>query len=254
MRKMRVKAMERQGHIGPQATRTFQSAAPPLRDANLPRGRSIDVRRAVASPNFLQLRAIRTLDVVVAVVAMILCVVPALIISAIVAVSSSGPVLFRQQRVGQHGKGFKVLKFRTMRNGTDVEVRNDAELHEAYKANDFKLAPDDPRITAIGRLLRKTSLDELPQLLNVLRGQMSIVGIRPLLADELAMRPAYDQDLYRSKRPGMTGLWQVEGRSSLRDLDRYELDRRYVEEWSVWNDIKIIIRTPLALLKIGHAH
>ncbi len=168
--------------------------------------------------------------------------------------TSRGPVLFNQQRVGRNGELFTVYKFRSMRDGTHHEVLGDAVARQAYHDNDFKLPPDDPRITTIGRLLRKTSLDELPQLVNVLMGDMSIVGIRPLLADELALRPEYDQQLYRTMRPGMTGLWQVEGRSTVQKTDRLHLDRRYVEEWSVWGDVKIAVRTPLALLRIHHAH
>jgi lipopolysaccharide/colanic/teichoic acid biosynthesis glycosyltransferase len=131
----------------------------------------------------------------------------------------------------------------------------DEELRAAYVANDFKLDGEhDPRITKIGRFLRKTSLDELPQLWNVLRGDMSMVGIRPLLFDELALRPEYDQDLYRQLRPGITGLWQVKGRSTVDPIDRMALDREYVETWSPWNDTKIIFGTPFAVLRIHHTH
>jgi lipopolysaccharide/colanic/teichoic acid biosynthesis glycosyltransferase len=163
-------------------------------------------------------------------------------------------VIFKQARVGRNGELFEVYKFRTMRNGTHREVLDDAAARKAYRDNDFKLRPDDPRITAIGRLLRKTSLDELPQLVNVLRGNMSIVGVRPLLEEEVALRPDYDQQLYRTMRPGMTGLWQVEGRSTVQKEDRLHLDRRYIEDWSVLGDIKILARTPYALLRIHHAH
>jgi exopolysaccharide production protein ExoY len=174
--------------------------------------------------------------------------------AVLIKLTSKGPVIFRQERVGQDGELFTVLKFRTMRNGTHHEVRNDPDALQQYIANDFKLDPSDPRITSIGRFLRKTSLDELPQLINVLRGEMSIVGIRPLLADELALRSNYDQECYQLLQPGMTGLWQVEGRSQVAHDDRHELDRRYVETWSFWNDLKIILRTPAAVLRTDHAH
>jgi len=196
----------------------------------------------------------RVLDVVVATVAALLLIVPALIIALLVKTTSKGPVLFRQERVGVGGKLFNVWKFRTMADGTHAEVLADDELSQAYRDNDFKLSPNDPRITRIGRILRSTSLDEVPKLVNVLAGHMSIVGIRPLLAEELALRPVYDQDLYRRMRPGMTGLWQVEGRSTVQNADRLHLDRRYLEDWSVLDDVKIILRTPLALLRVAHAH
>jgi len=196
----------------------------------------------------------RTFDLALATVACLVSVVPALVIAVLVKLTSPGPVLFAQQRFGRNGQLFGVYKFRTMQDGTHLEVLGDEAARQAYCDNDFKLRPDDPRITKVGRLLRKTSLDELPQLVNVLRGQMSIVGIRPLLADEVALRPAYDQDLYRTMRPGMTGLWQVEGRSTVQKDDRLHLDRRYATEWSMWGDVMIAARTPFALLRVRHAH
>jgi lipopolysaccharide/colanic/teichoic acid biosynthesis glycosyltransferase len=168
--------------------------------------------------------------------------------------TSRGPALFVQERVGRHGEVFRLVKFRTMRVGTHLEVREDPAVLAGYLANDFKLPPDDPRITRVGRWLRRTSLDEVPQLINVLRGEMSIVGVRPLVPEELALRSEYDQALYRSFRPGMTGLWQVEGRSTVQKEDRQHLDRRYLETWSLWNDAIIMLRTPGAVFRISHAH
>jgi lipopolysaccharide/colanic/teichoic acid biosynthesis glycosyltransferase len=106
----------------------------------------------------------------------------------------------------------------------------------------------------VGRWLRRTSLDELPQLINVVLGTMSIVGVRPVEPQQLASWPDENQDLYKTLRPGMTGLWQVEGRSTVRSHDRLALDRSYLENWSVWADVKIAARTPFALLRIHHAH
>jgi len=165
-----------------------------------------------------------------------------------------GPIFYRQQRVGRGGGRFEVAKFRTMRVGTHEEVLADPAMRAAYESNGWKLDPDDLRITRVGRWLRKTSLDELPQLLNVLAGDMSLVGVRPLLAEELAQRPAYDQQLYSSMRPGMTGLWQVAGRSTLDDVDRLELDRSYVECWSLWGDVVLLARTPVAVLYVSQAN
>ncbi len=180
---------------------------------------------------------------------------PLIVVAAVaVKVTSAGPVLYRQQRVGRGGKRFEVVKFRTMRVGTHEEVLADPTSRAAYESNGWKLERDDPRITRVGRWLRKSSLDELPQLLNVLVGDMSLVGVRPLLAEELERRPAYDQQLYSSMRPGMTGLWQVEGRSALDDVDRLELDRSYVERWSLLGDVVLLARTPVAVLQVSQAH
>lgn len=185
-----------------------------------------------------------------------LVVVSPLIVVAAVCVwaTSPGPVFYRQQRVGRGGRCVDVVKFRTMKVGTHEEVLADPALRAAYESNGWKLERDDPRITRVGRWLRRTSLDELPQLLNVLAGDMSLVGVRPLLAEELARRPVYDQQLYSSMRPGMTGLWQVGGRSALDNVDRLELDRSYVERWSLWGDVVLLARTPAAVLHISQAH
>lgn len=196
----------------------------------------------------------RCLDVGISFVVAVFAFLPGLAIAAIVKATSPGPAFFVQERVGRHGELFRVVKFRTMRNGTHLEVRENAEAFAEYQARDFKLEPDDPRITAVGRWLRRTSLDELPQLVNVLKGEMSVVGVRPVLPEELALRPDYDQALYRSLRPGMTGLWQVEGRSSVLKEDRLHLDRRYLEAWSPWGDANILLRTPGAVFRISHAH
>jgi lipopolysaccharide/colanic/teichoic acid biosynthesis glycosyltransferase len=195
----------------------------------------------------------RVIDLAIVLVALILLIVPVLVIIALVVTTSRGPILYTQTRVGRRERHFNVLKFRTMRRGTHTALLSDEQERERYRQNDFKLAADDPRITKAGRVLRKTSLDELPQLVNVFWGDMSIVGIRPLLPDELELRPEHDQTLYRSLRPGMTGLWQVEGRSRVDQADRIALDRRYVEQWSVWNDVKILLRTPWALVKVHRA-
>lgn len=211
-------------------------------------------RRGTPSPSIAQLRVRRVLDFLLSVVLLVLLAIPIMLITVLVAVSSKGPVLFRQLRVGKNGRPFVVLKFRTMRVGTITDLAEDESARAAYVGNDFKLTADDPRITGVGRVLRRTSLDELPQLVNVFFGDMSLVGIRPLLADELALRSEDDQQLYETMRPGMTGLWQVEGRSNVVFEDRVALDRRYVETWSLWNDAKIILRTPLALIRSGNAY
>lgn len=208
----------------------------------------------VTPPPGTQLALQRGFDITLATVACVVFAIPALLIAVAVKATSRGPVLFKQQRVGRGGELFAVYKFRTMRDGTHVEVVSDEDARSKYHENDFKLPPDDPRITLIGKVLRKTSLDELPQLVNVIRNEMSIVGVRPVEPEQLASWPPDHQELYKTMRPGMTGLWQVEGRSTVQKTDRLHLDRRYIEEWSVWGDVKIAARTPFALLRIHHAH
>lgn len=196
----------------------------------------------------------RLVDLVLVVVMFAVLVVPILVITISVAATSRGPILFTQTRVGRGGRTFNVLKFRTMHVGTHTAILSNDDQRARYVDNGFKVAPEDPRITRVGRLLRKTSLDEIPQLVNVFWGDMSIVGIRPLLPVELELRGQVEQELYRLLRPGMTGLWQVAGRSRVDEVDRAALDRQYVEEWSLWNDAVILLRTPLALLRIGNTH
>jgi exopolysaccharide biosynthesis polyprenyl glycosylphosphotransferase len=171
----------------------------------------------------------------------VLALAPLMIVAAVaIKLDSPGPVFFRQQRVGRHGKSFHIFKFRTMVN--DAEALKESLRHR-NEARDgmFKIA-DDPRVTRVGRFLRKTSLDELPQLLNILKGEMSLVGPRPLVLDE-------DQRVQGWHRrrleltPGMTGPWQILGpvRVPLREM--VAIDYLYVANWSLWNDIKILLRT-----------
>ncbi len=162
--------------------------------------------------------------------------------------------MFTHTRVGRNEETFGVLKFRSMAAGTSHAIDADAEASAQLQASDFKLAADDPRITPVGRFIRKTSLDELPQLFNVIKGDMSVVGIRPIEPDEVALRPVRDQQIYKSRRPGMTGLWQVEGRSNIVADERIMLDRTYVQSWSVVRDLVIILRTPIALVRAVGAY
>jgi exopolysaccharide biosynthesis polyprenyl glycosylphosphotransferase len=157
-----------------------------------------------------------------------------------VTLTSPGPVFFRQRRVGQRGRPFTMLKFRTMRDGADAEV---AELRRKHGLNDlmFKLR-DDPRVTRVGRLLRKFSLDELPQLLNVVRGEMSLVGPRPPLPEEVAEYEDWQFDRLEAP-PGITGLWQVSGRSELSFDECVRLDLFYIENWSLAYDLYIVAKT-----------
>jgi exopolysaccharide biosynthesis polyprenyl glycosylphosphotransferase len=156
-----------------------------------------------------------------------------------------GPVFFRQTRVGLNGREFRMIKFRSMVEGSEHRVAEFEGLNEAAGPL-FKMR-DDPRITPIGRVLRRYSLDELPQLLNVLGGSMSLVGPRPPLPTEVV---GYDQDARRRLlvKPGMTGLWQVSGRSNLSWQDSVRLDLRYVENWTIALDVQILIKTIRAVV------
>ena len=194
------------------------------------------------------------IDVVGSVVLLVVFSPVILVAWILVKFTGPGPVIFRQERVGRGGVHFTVLKFRTMADGTHDEVHADPELRKQYEENDFKLPPDDPRITRIGRWLRKTSLDELPQLVNVLRGEMALVGVRPLEPEQLALRANYDQALYRLHLPALTGLWQVEGRSHVGGENRVELDRTSLEDWGVCANLKLLLRTPLVVVRGLGAH
>jgi lipopolysaccharide/colanic/teichoic acid biosynthesis glycosyltransferase len=187
-----------------------------------------------------------------------------MLIAAAIKLTSKGPVLFRQERLGEHGKKFQVLKFRSMR--TDC----DSKIHEAYvnqfiagkvdgneaSSSDkpvFKIQAD-PRITKVGHFLRKTSLDELPQFWNVLIGDMSLVGPRPPVAYEYKAYNVWHRRRVLEIKPGITGLWQVEGRSRTRFDDMVRLDLKYARTWSIWLDLKILLQTPGAVVTGEGAH
>lgn len=184
----------------------------------------------------------RGLDIVLSLVASPLVLGVGLVIAVLVKTTSRGPVLFKQKRIGLGGATIEVLKFRTMHTDAEERLRNDPVLWAEYVRNGYKLH-DDPRLTAVGRWLRNLSLDELPQVFNVLTGSMSWVGPRPIVLAEL--EEDTDLSAYLSVRPGLTGWWQVSGRSN---VDRPTHDREYVERWTFWLDVKILLKTPLAVL------
>ncbi len=180
-----------------------------------------------------------------------LLAVPVLIVLAVaIKLDSPGPMFFSQERIGRGGRRFRLWKLRTM--VADAEARRD-ELLAQSKDPGWLHLEHDPRITRLGRLLRLTSLDELPQLWNVLKGDMSIVGPRPLIADEAR----YVDDWARGRldlTPGITGLWQVLGRSTIPFDEMVKLDYLYVTNWSLWGDVRLILRTLPAVLKRGNAN
>jgi len=194
----------------------------------------------------------RTLDVHLALVALLVAVPVLLVVALTVRFSSRGPILFRQTRIGMYGRPFTCLKFRTMVKDAERVLEMDPDLAARF-VTCFKLQQDF-RVTRVGSILRKLSLDELPQLLNVIRGDMSLVGPRPVPAEELRTKYGPAASDVVSVRPGLTGLWQVSGRSNTSYEQRVQLDLSYVQRRSPLLDTWIVVRTPIALLTMRGAH
>ena len=183
--------------------------------------------------------------------AVLLLVVAPLLVATILAVrlTSPGPALFRQLRVGQLGRPFRIVKFRSMHVEAERQLQVDDRLRARYLNDGYKLPLDeDPRITKIGLVLRKTSIDELPQLWNVLKGEMSLVGPRPVLPDELGEYRGF-VGAYLMAKPGLTGPWQVAGRDAVQFPRRARFDADYIDDWSLTKDAKILVRTIPATVK-----
>jgi exopolysaccharide biosynthesis polyprenyl glycosylphosphotransferase len=197
----------------------------------------------VDQPAFTGARRVvkRGLDVVGATLLLVLMGPALLIVGLVVRLTSRGPALYRSTRLGVHGRPFTVLKFRTMYVGADQSRAELLELNEFDGGILFKMRRD-PRVTPIGRILRKLSIDELPQLINVIGGTMSLVGPRPPLPDEVERYGVHVRRRLLVK-PGMTGLWQVSGRSDLSWEEAIRLDLYYVENWSLGLDLAIVLRT-----------
>ncbi|MHA7138182.1 sugar transferase [Rossellomorea arthrocnemi] len=193
------------------------------------------------------------MDIMGAMVGLVI-VIPLFILISILYVSgeSKGPVIFKQSRIGKNGKEFKIYKFRSMVLNAEGKLKSNKQLYEKYIQNNYKLEPnEDPRITNLGRFLRKTSLDEIPQLINVLKGEMSLVGPRPVVTEELR---EYGEKVnqFLAVKPGLTGFWQVSGRSNVGYPERVDLELHYVYNQSLLFDIKIILLTVwMVLLKKG---
>jgi exopolysaccharide biosynthesis polyprenyl glycosylphosphotransferase len=200
----------------------------------------------------------RIMDVAGSALALLVFAPVLLVVAIAIKLTSKGPVFFRQNRVGQYGEQFVFLKFRSMYD------KNDSRHHEEYvrqliagnaqsqpvngNGNGvYKLTKDD-RITRVGRFLRRTSLDELPQFINVLKGEMSLVGPRPPIAYEVQKYDIWHRRRVLEAKPGITGLWQVNGRSRVKFDDMVRLDLRYAKTWSPWMDLKILLRTPAAVV------
>lgn len=168
-------------------------------------------------------------------------------IAVLVLLTSGGPVFYRQVRIGQYGRRFRIVKFRTMHRGADARLAAVLAAEGHGEITPFFKVKDDPRITRVGRVLRRASLDELPQLVNVLVGDMRLVGPRPQSPAEVA---TYDTLVWRRLlvRPGVTGMWQVNGRSDLTAEQGLELDLAYVRDWSPGLDARLLFKTPFAVV------
>lgn len=194
----------------------------------------------------------RGIDLLLSSLILVLFAVPGCIIAALIALTSRGPVFYREMRIGRYGYQFKIWKFRSMY--LDGDHRSRMSHHESSEAHLFwrmRKSSLDPRITTIGRFLRCWSLDELPQLINVLNGEMSLIGPRPIVEAEIG---PYGKliSAYIEVTPGLSGLWQVSGRSNIGYAQRAELDARYARTWSLVQDFNIFLRTfPAVLRRIG---
>lgn len=192
----------------------------------------------------------RLIDICCALAMLIVSLVPGLIIAALIRFTSPYPIFYREERIGRYGIPFRIWKFRSMRPHQPARQSSRQSEHTVLQWR-IKKHGHDPRVTPVGRFLRRWSLDELPQLLNVLRGEMSLIGPRPIVKAETYLY----RDLlpmYLAATPGLSGLWQVSGRSDL-DFDaRSQLDATYVRTWSVWLDLSILLRTiPAVLGRVG---
>lgn len=188
------------------------------------------------------------IDLAFSLLMLIIFLVPACLIAFLIKLTSRGPIFYREERIGRYGCPFRIWKFRTMYSKSEEQRRND-EKDAAYWR--IMKSADDPRVTFVGRFLRRWSLDEIPQLLNVLFGEMSLVGPRPIVEAELSV---YGRliDEYVKVNPGLSGLWQVSGRSNIGYARRAQLDAHYVKAWNLTRDFRILLRTvPVVLKRVG---
>jgi lipopolysaccharide/colanic/teichoic acid biosynthesis glycosyltransferase len=189
----------------------------------------------------------RLFDLLSSTIALIILLPIFLILAILIRVDSKGPIIFGHKRIGKNGKFIKVYKFRSMVENADEVMRNFTAEQKAEFEKNFKLE-NDPRITKVGNFLRKTSLDELPQLLNIIIGNMSIVGPRPIVEKEVKKYGEYADKLF-SVKPGLTGYWQANGRSDTTYEERVQMDMFYVDNCSMLMDIKIIFKTFISVIK-----
>jgi lipopolysaccharide/colanic/teichoic acid biosynthesis glycosyltransferase len=205
----------------------------------------------------------RAVDIVGSLSALVLLSPLLIIIAVVIKLTSKGPILLKQRRLGRYGVPFTFLKFRSMYFQSDAKIHRDYvrqfisgkqdQAPSGGQSGVYKIK-DDPRVTPVGRFLRKTSLDELPQFFNVLKGEMSLVGPRPPIPYEVEAYEIWHRRRFLEVKPGITGLWQVEGRSRVKFDEMVRLDLKYAKTWSPWLDIKILLRTPTAVLRRDGAY
>ena len=213
---------------------------------------------------YLKKHTKRILDIVGSIFGIVITSPVMLIIAVLIKLTSPGPVLFRQKRIGFLGRRFTFLKFRSMVTNADQNIHEsyiidlingqNGQINCGTTAQPLYKMNDDPRVTYLGRILRKTSLDELPQLFNILKGDMSLVGPRPPIPYEVEKYRLWHRGRVLEVKPGLTGLWQVSGRSKTSFDDMVRLDLRYADNWSIWLDIKIIFKTIRAVLSTEGAY
>jgi exopolysaccharide production protein ExoY len=214
-------------------------------------GESPLVQLAGAPKSRLTIQLKRALDIALSSVGLVISAPLLAILAIAIRIESSGAVVFRHERVGRFGRKFQCLKFRTMRSDAEAVLLADPLMYDEYRRNHFKIPDDrDPRVTSVGRFVRRTSLDELPQLWNVLVGEMSLVGPRPMVEEEL-LHYGEARELLLSVRPGITGAWAVSGRHAVGYPERCEIELGYVRQWTLWSDASALARTVGAVLRPG---
>ena len=210
---------------------------------------ALEIKNNLAEPfNYFTKKAF---DFVVGAVLFLLLLIPLAVIAALIRIASPGPAIYTQTRAGKNGNTFRCYKFRTMYRDAEARLQGilDADPIARKEWDEFRKLNNDPRITPLGKFLRKTSLDELPQILNVLRGEMSLVGPRPVTEEEIDKHYKDSAELCFSVLPGITGLWQVSGRSNTTYDYRISLDSWYVRNWNLWLDIVILMKTVYVVLQ-----
>ena len=197
----------------------------------------------------------RLTDIVLSTIALI-CFSPIFLVVWIMTLfgENKGPLFFKQTRIGKNGMPFKIYKFRSMIVNADEILHANPELYQKYVDNNYKLEPqEDPRVTKLGHWLRKTSIDEIPQFINILRGEMSIIGPRPVVKEEL-VEYGDRVDKFLSVKPGAMGLWQASGRSNIGYPERCDMELSYVDQASYWFDIKIMFKNIISIFKSTGAY
>lgn len=189
----------------------------------------------------------RFIDIIVGFIGLIICIPIFVIIGIAIKIDSKGPVFFKHRRIGKHGKKIEIYKFRTMIDNAEEAMKYFTEEQKKEFAENFKLE-NDPRVTRVGKILRKTSLDELPQIINILKGEMSIIGPRPVVKSELE-KYGSNKDKFLSVSPGLTGYWAANGRSDVSYEERMALELYYVDNRSLLLDLKIFVKTIGSVLR-----